>query len=71
MLEIFNLDEPFKATKRQVVGVLTAGMIGLLIGLALGFCFMKITGTNDFVVLWKITVVGTLGGAATGITLPY
>jgi hypothetical protein len=71
MQDIFNFDEPFHATKRLVVEVLSAGILGLLIGLALGLCYMLFTGTNDFVVLWKITVVGTLGGAAIGISLRY
>jgi hypothetical protein len=71
MQDLFSLRERFIATRRLIIGVLAAGILGLLLGLALSLCFMKITGTNDFVVLWKITVVGTLGGAAIGISQRY
>jgi hypothetical protein len=71
MQELFHFNEPLIATKRVIVGVVLAGILGLLIGMALGLCYMMVTGTYHFVVLWKIIVVGTLGGAAIGISLHY
>jgi hypothetical protein len=71
MQDLMNVLGPFIATRRSVIGVLVAGILGLLIGLALGLCFMTITAANDLVVLWKITVTSTLVCAACGITLRY
>jgi hypothetical protein len=71
MQDLSNVHEPFIATRRLVIGVMVSSILGLLIGLALGLCFMAITDTNDLVVLWKITVTSTLVCAASGITLRY